>query len=92
MMNAQFLSALIKISIFASLLCLALVILGNYGMSLSMPIEMKDHLTNQTHIDFIHVIYYVGFNFMFVGFLACLVWRVKQSQRQMKQYLTHSHA
>ncbi|SMY32664.1 hypothetical protein [Photobacterium andalusiense] len=91
-MNTQFLSVLIKISIFASLLCLALVILGNYGMTLSMPIEMKDHLTNQTHIDFIHVIYYVGFNFMFVGFLGCLIWRVKKSQQQMKQSLMRNNA
>ncbi|MEC6832866.1 hypothetical protein [Photobacterium toruni] len=80
-------SALIKMSLFASLLCLGLVILGNYGMFSSMPIEMKDTLSNQTHVDYIHVIYYVGFNFIFVGFLAYLLVGLKHSQKQMKTYL-----
>ncbi|MEC6814227.1 hypothetical protein VXS05_04060 [Photobacterium toruni] len=80
-------SALIKMSLFASLLCLGLVILGNYGMFSSMPIEMKDTLSNQTHVDYIHVIYYVGFNFIFVGFLAYLLVELKHSQKQMKTYL-----
>ncbi|MEC6795559.1 phenylalanyl-tRNA synthetase subunit alpha [Photobacterium sp. S4TG1] len=86
-MNTQSFSALIKMSTFASLLCFGLVILGNYGMFSSMPIEMKDTLSNQTHIDYIHVIYYVGFNFIFVGFLAYLLIGLKHSQQQMKKYL-----
>ncbi|MEC6822320.1 hypothetical protein C9I86_08630 [Photobacterium sp. NCIMB 13483] len=86
-MNTQSFSALIKMSTFASLLCFGLVILGNYGMFSSMPIEMKDNLSNQTHIDFIHIIYYVGFNFMFVGFLAYLLVGLKHSKQQMKAYL-----
>jgi hypothetical protein len=86
-MNTQSFSALIKMSMFASLLCLGLVILGNYGMFSSMPVEMKDNLSNQMHIDYIHLIYYVGFNFIFVGFLAYLLVGLKHSQQQMKAYL-----
>ena len=86
-MNTQSFSALIKMSMFASLLSFGLVILGNYGMFSSMPVEMKDNLSNQMHIDYIHLIYYVGFNFIFVGFLAYLLVGLKHSQQQMKAYL-----
>ena len=86
-MNTQSFSALIKMSMFASLLCFGLVILGNYGMFSSMPVEMKDNFSNQMHIDYIHLIYYVGFNFIFVGFLAYLLVGLKHSQQQMKAYL-----
>ncbi|SMY15312.1 hypothetical protein PAQU9191_00535 [Photobacterium aquimaris] len=89
-MNTQYFSALIKMSLFASLLCLGLVLLGNYGLLSNMPIEVKDLTTNQTHIDYIHIIFYVVFNCMFVGFLGCLLWRAKHSQQQMKQYLAHN--
>lgn len=87
-MNTQYFSALIKMSLVAALLCLGLVILGNYGLLSNMPIEVKSMTTNQTHIDYIHILFYVIFNCMFIGFFGSLLWRAKHSQTQMKQYMS----
>lgn len=86
-MNNKDFSSLITISKFAVFLCAALVIFGNIGMFSSMPIIVNDPMTAQTHIDFIHIIYYAGFNFMFIGFLGYLFISLKHYQQQMKLYL-----
>ncbi|MGF1723999.1 hypothetical protein [Photobacterium nomapromontoriensis] len=60
-------TALIKMSTFAVLLCAVLLILGNIGLTSSLPVMVMNHL------NIIHVGFYIAFNAMFIGFLGYLL-------------------
>ncbi|KJF98263.1 hypothetical protein [Photobacterium leiognathi] len=71
-MDTKDFTGLLSILKFALLLCGTLIIMGNMGMFSSMPVMMKKPLTSQMHVDYIHILYYLAFNGLFVGFFICL--------------------
>ncbi|KPA52222.1 hypothetical protein VT25_11250 [Photobacterium leiognathi subsp. mandapamensis] len=74
---------------FALLLCGALILMGNIGMFSSMPIMMKNPLTSQMHVDYIHILYYLAFNSIFVGFFICLWISFQHTKTKTLHYLQH---
>ncbi len=66
-MNTQDLAALSKISTIAAILCTALLLLGNYGLASAMPISPEEGF------NFINLAFFMGFNTLFVSFLAFLL-------------------
>lgn len=66
-MNTKNLAALSKMSTIAAILCTALLLLGNYGLASSMPINPEDGL------NFVNLVFFIGFNSLFVSFLAFLL-------------------
>ncbi|GAD30014.1 putative membrane protein [Photobacterium leiognathi lrivu.4.1] len=69
-MDTKDFTGLLSILKFALILCGALIIMGNMGIFSSMPIMIKNPLTSQMHFDYIHILYYLAFNCLFVGFLS----------------------
>ncbi|WP_305844131.1 hypothetical protein [Photobacterium leiognathi] len=88
-MDTKDFTGLLSILKFALLLCGALIIMGNMGMFSSMPIMMKNPLTSQMHVDYIHILYYLVFNCLFVGFFICLWISLQHTKTKTHSYLQH---
>ncbi|WP_318460270.1 hypothetical protein [Photobacterium leiognathi] len=88
-MDTKDFTGLLSILKFALPLCGALIIMGNMGMFSSMPIMMKNPLTSQIHVDYIHILYYLAFNGLFVGFFICLWISFQHTKTKTRSYLQH---
>lgn len=78
-MNTKDLAALSKISTLAVILCTGLLLLGNYGLASSMPIIPEGGF------NFIHFAFFMGFNSLFVGFLAFLLKTLAGANKKRNQ-------
>ncbi|MGR5047580.1 phenylalanyl-tRNA synthetase subunit alpha [Photobacterium damselae] len=76
-------AALIKMSTFAAVLCAILLVMGNVGLTSSLPVFVMNH------VNIIHVGFYLAFNAMFIGLLGLMVFnRQKAVRKQAMQKAT----
>ncbi|OBU26364.1 hypothetical protein [Photobacterium aquimaris] len=78
-MNTKDLAALSKISTIAAILCTALLLLGNYGLASAMPIAPEEGF------NFINLVFFMGFNTLFVTFLAFLLKTLATANKKRNQ-------